>query len=380
MDGNRINTDAVRHWLALACTSGVGANTAEYLLDVAGSPAALFEHSESDRIAAGIKPALARCLQHPDWHAVDRACGWLEAAADRAILPLIDRRYPFYLQQIADPPLVLFVEGRIETLKQPQLGMVGSRNPSPDGAGLAADFAAGLSRAGVTITSGMALGIDAAAHQGALNADGHTIAVAGCGPDRIYPKSHSRLAERIRANGALVSEFFPGTPPRADNFPRRNRIISGLSTGVMVVEAALRSGSLITARYAAEQGREVFAIPGSIHSPQARGCHRLIRQGAKLVESIADILEEMPPLVTACPSPVSNEADDKPLPEVDDLSSDSVQVLEHMGDAPLSVDQLVARSGLTADTVSSILLLLELRGLVASRPGGTYSRLRRDNT
>lgn len=380
MDGKNPNADAARYWLALACTNGVGASTAEQLFDVAGSPTALFEQSESDLVAAGIRPVLAKSLQNPDWHAVDCACGWLEAAPDRALLLLNERGYPFYLQQIPDPPLVLFVEGRVDSLNQPQLGMVGSRNPSPDGAGLAADFARGFSRAGVTITSGMALGIDASAHQGALNADGQTIAVAGCGPDRIYPKAHIRLAERIRANGALVSEFFPGTPPRADNFPRRNRIISGLSLGVIVVEAALRSGSLITARYAAEQGREVFAIPGSIHSPLARGCHRLIRQGAKLVESITDVLEELPPLATAPLATASSEADHNPLPEVNALSADSVQVLEQMGDAPLSVDQLVVRSGLTADTVSSILLLLELRGLVTSQPGGVYSRLRRDNT
>lgn len=380
MEGNTPAGDEYRYWLALARINGVGARTAERLMQLAGSAAALFSHSAADLVNSGIKPALAQTLQQPDWHAVDSACQWLESAADRAILPLSDSRYPFYLRQIPDPPLVLFVEGQAGTLERCQLGMVGSRNPSPDGAGLAADFAAHLSRAGITITSGMAHGIDAAAHQGALKAGGSTVAVAGCGPDRIYPKSHARLAGQIRDNGALVSEFFPGTPPLADNFPRRNRIISGLSTGVMVVEAALRSGSLITARYAAEQGREVFAIPGSIHTPQARGCHRLIRQGAKLVESVQDVLEELQPVASDRHSMVPADTAAESSLQVDDLSADSVKVLELMGVAPVSVDRLVERSGLTADVVSSILLLLELRGLVVSRPGGTYSRLRRDNT
>lgn len=380
MEGDASDAEDRRFWLALSRIQGIGVRTAEYLIRITGSLAALFHSTESELVASGVKPALARALQQPDWRAVDHACDWLEAAPDRTTLQVTASHYPDYLRQIPDPPLVLFVQGQPGALTRPQIGIVGSRNPTPDGIGIAADFAARLSRAGLTITSGMALGIDAAAHQGAMQAGGSTVAVAGCGPDRVYPKAHARLAEGIRENGALVSEFFPGTPPLAGNFPRRNRIISGLCTGVMVVEAALRSGSLITARYAAEQGREVFAIPGSIHSPQARGCHRLIKQGAKLVETEQDVLEELRFMTTLdCMTGQPEVAAEQTL-QVDDLSTDSTQILKLMGSAAVSVDRLVERSGLTADAVSSILLLLELRGLVASQPGGTYSRLRRDNT
>ena len=372
--------DTSRFWLALARISGIGARTAEHLIRLAGSLPTLFQSTTTDLTALGIAPPLIQALQQPDWQAVDKACEWLEAAADRTIVHLTDGHYPHYLRQIPDPPLVLFVQGQLQALARPQLGIVGSRNPTADGAGIAADFAARLVGAGMTITSGMALGIDAAAHTGAMRAGGSTVAVAGCGPDRVYPKSHRRLAAEIREHGALVTEFFPGTPPLAGHFPRRNRIISGLSTGIMVVEAALRSGSLITARYAAEQGREVFAVPGSIHSPQARGCHRLLKQGAKLVETEQDILEELHSITTINGMVEGAEQPGDVELQVDDLSTESVQILELMGSAPVSVDRLVERSGLTADAVSSILLLLELRGLVASQPGGTYSRLRRDNT
>ena len=369
-----------RLWLALACISGIGATTAEHLIRLAGSLPALFRAPAAELAGMGLSPAVARALQEPDWAAVDQACEWQAAAADRTIIHLADSRYPYYLRQIPDPPLVLFVQGQPDTLARRQIGIVGSRNPTPDGAGIAADFAGRLAGTGLVITSGMALGIDAAAHAGAMRAGGRTLAVAGCGPDRVYPRAHRRLAAEIRANGALVSEFFPGTPPLAVHFPRRNRIISGLSMGVMVVEAALRSGSLITARCAAEQGREVFAVPGSIHSPQARGCHRLIKQGAKLVESEQDIFEELHSIADINVISGPDEQSAAVKLQVEDLSTESVKVLDLMGSAPVSVDQLVERSGLTADSVSSILLLLELRGLVASQPGGTYSRLRRDNT
>lgn len=380
MDRESAPVGECHYWLALAHINGVGARTAEQLIHLAGSLPALFHSRETELLAMGVSRSLAGALCRPDWRSVEKALAWQDSADDRVILSLTDERYPYFLAQIPDPPLVLFVQGRPETLAQTQLGIVGSRNPTPDGADIAAGFAGRLARAGMTITSGMALGIDAAAHTGAVHAGGSTVAVAGCGPDRIYPKSHHRLAGDIRAHGALVTEFFPGTPPLAEHFPRRNRIISGLCTGVMVVEAALRSGSLITARYAAEQGREVFAIPGSIHSPQSRGCHRLIKQGAKLVESEQDILEELQSVTMINgPAGAAEESAGVKL-EVEDLSADSVQVLDLMGTAPVSIDRLVERSGLTADAVSSILLLLELRGLVASQPGGTYSRLRRDNT
>lgn len=380
MDGNISMAAERRYWLALSCIQGIGTHTAGHLVRLFGSPSALFAQSTSQLREAGISPPLIKSLQQPDWRAVDAACDWLEAAPDRQALCLTDAGYPHYLRQIPDPPPVLFAEGRVEILGRPQIGLVGSRNPTSPGLEMAADFAAQLTRSGMVVTSGLALGIDAAAHQGALGAGGCTVAVSGCGPDRVYPKSHVRLAENIRTNGVLVSEFFPGTPPLAANFPRRNRLISGLSIGVMVVEAALRSGSLITARCAAEQGREVFAVPGSIHNPLSRGCHKLIREGAKLVESHEDILEEL------CLQLDTQSADDSPAAvsnesiTVADMSAETLELLDVMGDAPVSIDQLVERCGLTADAVSSILLLLELRGLVASQPGGTYSRLQRDNT
>lgn len=380
MERTTTGTEQQRYWLALAGMAGIGAQTAAHLIQLAGSLAALFTSSHKQLVDAGITATLATALTRPDWHAVDKACAWLQGAADRSLLTLDCSAYPYYLRQITTAPLLLFVQGAVDILNTPQLGIVGSRNPSADGCGLARDFADRLSHAGLTITSGMALGIDAAAHAGALAAGASTVAVYGCGPDRIYPKKHAGLAERIRAQGALVSEFFPGTPPVAANFPRRNRIISGLSVGVLVVEAALCSGSLITARYANEQGREVFAIPGSIHVPQARGCHYLIRQGAKLVESERDILEELVPLLNINIENSAPVEDNRQPPAPADLSAEALRLLELIGAAPTSVDNLVLQSGLTADAVSSILLLLELRGLVASQPGGTYSRLRRDNT
>jgi len=231
----------------------------------------------------------------------------------RHILTLHDPAYPALLKEIADPPPLLFVRGDPAVLSRPQLGIVGSRNPTPGGRSLAEDFARSLSRCGLVVTSGMALGIDAAGHRGALRGGGTTLAVAGTGPDRIYPARHRDLARAIVEQGAIISEFAPGTPALPSNFPRRNRIISGLSLGVLVVEAACRSGSLITARLAAEQGREVFALPGSIHNPLARGCHHLIRQGAKLVEDIEDIVEELGPLAAVISHRSGDgEAGDKP--------------------------------------------------------------------
>lgn len=399
---NPSDSSTARDWLALASITGIGARTVHRLLEYFHTPRALLESSRDERLAAGLSAQLAAAPGQPDWRRVDVACQWLDADAGHTLLTLNDPGYPWLLRQIAAPPLLLFVAGNTGLLAKPQLGIVGSRNPSVDGRATARDFATALSRAGLIITSGMALGIDADAHEGALAGSGATVAVFGCGPDKIYPRRHGSLAARIRSAGALVSEFFPGTPPLAANFPRRNRLISGLSLGILVVEAATRSGSLITARYAGEQGREVFAIPGSIHSPQARGCHQLIRQGAKLVESGHDIVEELGPLLYAhapCDRSECNAgelargqterlAGDLSMSTSDDIAGrgasnlpdEARAVLDNLGTAPASVDDLVTRSGLTADSVSSILLLLELRGLVASQPGGTYSRLRRDNT
>lgn len=298
-----------------------------------------------------------------------RELAWL-AEPDSHLLPLDDPRYPALLREIPDPPPLLYVRGNIEALSTPQLAVVGSRNPTRGGCDNARAFAAHLAHAGLTITSGLAVGIDACAHEATLEAGGATIAVAATGLDRVYPAAHRELAHRIAANGALVSEFPLGTPPRREHFPQRNRLISGLSLGVLVVEAALRSGSLITARTATEQGREVFAIPGSIHSPLARGCHALIRQGAKLVETATDVIEELGALAgfqaatTALPP-----ARSVPVPD-----DDQAKMLELIGHDPVDIDTLVERSGLTAAVVSSMLMTMELHGLVEARPGGKVQR------
>jgi DNA processing protein len=288
------------------------------------------------------------------------------------LLACTDPAYPPLLRQINDPPMVLFVRGEVNLLTQPLLAMVGSRNPSIEGKRNAEEFAAYLARCGLGIVSGMAMGIDAASHRGALKSGGATIAVWGTGLDKPYPPSHRDLAEEIAQRGLLVSEFPPGTPPLPYNFPRRNRIISGLCVGTLVVEAAQTSGSLITARLASEQGREVFAIPGSIHNPLAHGCHRLIREGAKLVESAGDILEELAPLLKLEPA---NAVD--ALPMAADTTDDPEYrlLLNSMDHAPTSIDSLVERTGLTPDVVSSMLLMLELQGQVEATPGGHYSRV-----
>ncbi len=292
-----------------------------------------------------------------------------------------DAAYPPLLLEITKPPAPLFVRGDAGTLLLPQLAIVGRRNATPGGIETAHQFAAWLAARGFCITSGLAEGIDAAAHRGALSVGGKTIAVCGTGLDMVYPRQHRELArEIIQAGGALVSEFARGTTVHPSNFPRRNRLISGLSVGTLVVEASLRSGALITARHAMEQGREVFAIPGSIHNPVARGCHRLIRNGAKLVETAADIVDELTGLLAglaldaAATIPESGAADDAEIPA--DIAADYAQLLEAMGWDVVDADDLVQRSGLTIGEVSSMLLLLEMQGSVRSLSGGRYQRVR----
>ncbi|MET0118068.1 MAG: DNA-processing protein DprA [Sedimenticola sp.] len=335
------------------------------------SPEELFANP---RLAEGL--ATGRCdlkqyLAAPDRERVEADLQWAEPA-DHHIITLADPGYPPLLAEADDPPPVLFVIGQPDILVTPQLAIVGSRNPSASGRQTARDFAFHLARSGITVTSGLATGIDGAGHEGALEAEGKTIAVTGTGLDRVYPATHHELAHRIREQGALVSEFPPGTPVRPGNFPRRNRIISGLSVGTLVVEAALKSGSLITARLASEQGREVFAIPGSIHNPLARGCHRLIRQGAKLVESSEDIIEELSPLLGSLVTPATGIREKPDPEETPDLDADYIRLLEQIGYDPLHADRLIERSGLPAENVSSMLLLLELEGYVSSLPGGRY--------
>ena len=310
----------------------------------------------------------------PNWSAAEKHLTWLKNSGCQ-ILPITqEASYPYLLGRLSDAPTVLFVQGDPSLLHLPQLAVVGSRHTSQSGFSTAKQFCAHLAKHGMTITSGMALGVDTAAHQGALSVQGKTIAVAGTGLDRVYPARNHDLAHQIAAQGALVSEYLPGTKPLRGHFPRRNRIIAGLSLGVLVVEAALKSGSLITARLANEMGREVFAIPGSIHNPLARGCHGLIRQGAKLVETAEHIIEELgAQLAELSTSLVEPMAANKSAAE--DIEPEHQTLLVAMGFDPVSPDQLVEQTGLTAAEVSSILLLLELQGQVSAEPGGLFMRI-----
>ncbi len=371
-NGGAVPQDDLRYWLALHRTPGLGAIAFQRLLDRFSSPREFFTLPASERrCALPLPPAGCAFLAAPAWDKIESDLRWAEAES-RTVLTLHDPDYPQLLKEIADPPPLLFVCGNPALLSRPQIAIVGSRNPSAGGCSLAEDFALSLCRSGLIVTSGMALGIDAASHRGALRAKGGTIAVAGTGPDRIYPARHRSLAQAIVAQGAIISEFSPGTPARPGNFPRRNRIISGLSLGVLVVEAACKSGSLITARLAAEQGREVFALPGSIHNPLARGCHQLIRQGAKLVEDISDILEELGPL--AAVTGYKSVGVGGNITDTETLPADQLQLLTSLAFEPTSIDTLVERSGLTADVVSSMLLHMELQGRVTSS-GGRYCRV-----
>ena len=363
------STEILHHWLALYRTAAIGTAGLRRLRLAFADPAAALHASPAQLQALGLAPAAVAALRQPDWAGAEADLRWLETDRHH-LIGLGDPGYPALLAEIPDPPPLLFVHGDPTVLSLPQLALVGSRNPTPTGTRAAHDFAAHLAGAGLIITSGLALGVDGAAHQGALDAGGITLAVMGTGPDRIYPARHRDLAHAIVERGALVTEFPLGTPPLPDHFPRRNRLISGLSLGTLVVEAALRSGSLITARFALEQGREVFAIPGSIHNPLARGCHALIRQGAKLVEDAHDITEELGALCGAC---VAGDPRETP-PESGELAEDYRQLLDCMGYDPVSVDELASRCGLTAKALSSMLLLLELQDYVTSSAGGRYVR------
>jgi DNA processing protein len=356
-------------WLQLTLTPGLGAATIRGLLKQFGLP----ENVLAARRAELARFASAEALQALDSDAVskavERAIAWL-AQPNNALVTLADGAYPRLLLETADPPALLYCRGRIELLNCPALAVVGSRNATAQGVSNAEQFARSFSAAGLTIISGLAQGIDAAAHRGGLAAAGSTIAVMGTGVDSTYPRSNAALAEDIAARGLLVSEFALGTQAFAHNFPRRNRLISGLAQGCLVIEAALASGSLITARSAAEQGREVFAVPGSIHSPLSKGCHALIKTGAKLAESAEDVLSELAAFrrtgfaSTRAPASVAARSGDADEP-----------LLACMGFDPVDVDSLCARAGLPAERVSAELLRLELAGRVAALPGGLYQRL-----
>ncbi|MCW5654924.1 DNA-processing protein DprA [Hydrogenophaga sp.] len=354
-------------WLRLLLTPGVGSETARKLLAAWGLPQDIFDQDVTAWQTV-VGPHLARALDTPpaDLDAtLDRLQAWLAEHTQRHVLTLGDTLYPPDLLEMADPPLMLYVQGDVQALHHPRrLAIVGSRNPTPQGEAHARQFAQALGEAGLCVVSGLALGIDGAAHEGALLAGAPTVAVIGTGLDRVYPKRHLDLAHRIAEHGAIVSEYPLGTPPLAANFPQRNRIIAGLSQGTLVVEAALKSGSLITARLAAEQGREVFAIPGSIHSPQARGCHALIRQGAKLVESAQDILEDLQIAPPQTPSQTVEASSDNGDP-----------LLNAMGYDPVSLDALQARTGLDTPHLQARLLELELQGDLSRLPGGLLQRM-----
>lgn len=362
----------LRCWLALAQTPGVGARTFQALLKAGIGLAELFEQPASVLYDLGLSNRVIEALRRPDWKSVERTLAWA-VQPNCHILTLTDPAYPPQLQEIASPPPVLFVHGQPRQLHRAQLAVVGSRNPSSVGQKLAFEFAKALAELGLVITSGLATGIDGAAHRGAL-AGGTTVAVVGTGPDRVYPSQHKNLAAEIVTRGAIVSEFPPGTPVRAKHFPRRNRIIAGLSLGTLVVEATHRSGSLITARFALEQGREVMAIPGAIHNPQAKGCNALIREGAKLVETIEDILEALN-LITP-----PHSAPDAQLPSScppnNELSDDYQDLLSKIDYCPIPVDRLVEITGLTPADLASMLLVLELEGYITAVPGGCYQRIR----
>lgn len=347
-------------WLALSQIAGLGNEGARRLLQVFGVPVGIFAapiHALRQVVSPAVAEAICTGVNYATLAPVE---AWLEDTSNH-IITLADPDYPQSLLNISDPPLLLYVKGRRELLNRQALAIVGSRNATAQGLKNAEAFAQATSVAGLCIASGMAHGIDAAAHRGGLMGPGASIAVVGTGLDRIYPAANRELAHRLVNEGALISEFSLGTPPIAANFPRRNRIISGLSQGCLVVEASLQSGSLITARMALEQGREVFAIPGSIHAAQSKGCHYLIKQGAKLVECAEDILEELGHSTFAAITSAAATAD-HPL-------------FEHLGFDPVDVDSLCRRSGLTIEALSAILLQLELEGGIAALPGGLYQRI-----
>ncbi len=367
-----MNVEAsLKAWLALSLTRGLGDESARRLLKEIGLPEVIFSASQS-ALRHFVKTDIAANISNGiDETALAPALEWLQDDNNH-VVTLADEHYPQALLNIPDPPLLLYVKGRLDLLNRHALAVVGSRNATPQGVKNAEAFALSLSDAGLCIISGMAHGIDAAAHHGALRGKGGSIAIVGTGLDKVYPAANRDLAHALAEHGALVSEFPIGTPPLAANFPRRNRIISGMSLGCLVVEASLQSGSLITARLALEQSRDVFAIPGSIHSPQSKGCHALLKQGAKLVETAQDIIEELGSLsvTTQSGSGARNPAKQDHGPE----NTDSA-LLEQLGYDPVNVETLSMRCGLTVSELSAMLLTLELAGHISALPGGMYQRI-----
>jgi DNA processing protein len=374
-------------WIILLHTPGVGPVTWYKLIQKFGSPTAVVKANLNELQEFGLKDNACQWLQQPDLQVVEISSQWLNNKNNQ-IIPLNHPHYPPLLAATHTPPPLLFVTGNSNVLCKPQIAIVGTRNASDSGRGIAWEFARTLAESGYVVTSGLAIGIDAAAHEGAL-VGGISVAVSATGLDRVYPPINRDLAHRIAGTGALVSELSPGTPVRKENFPQRNRIISGMCLGVLVVEAAAKSGSLITAKMAAEQNREVFAIPGSIHSPLSKGCHALIRNGAKLVETAEDIIEELGSLQKQLMTNVINSeltSNDSSLliPKISEiniamnvemnLDENAKLLLNHLGYDPVAQDVLVQRSGLAAHIVSATLIDLEMDGYIISMPGGRYCR------
>lgn len=366
-------------WLRLLLTPGVGSVKARKLLATFGSPEAIFKQS---------LPALGQIISSKQVDAIltpppgyeqarHQLRNWLDQNPAHHVLPLGHIHYPQKLLETPDPPILLFANGNLDLLRRPALAIVGSRNPTPQGKETAQDFARSFSRQGITIVSGLALGIDGISQQAAIQESGSTIAVLGTGIDRVYPASHHALTHQIAQKGLLLSEYPLGTAPTTHNFPKRNRIIAGLSLGTLVVEATVHSGSLITAKMAAEMGREVFAIPGSIHSPQSKGCHWLIKQGAKLVETAQEIIEELriPRVDTGAPEHTSSVTTTENPP-----NSTTQTILQAIGQGPTSFDAITQRTGLDAALLQTELLMLELNQQIARLPGGLFQQLHSDKT
>ena len=354
------------YWLMLLKAPYVGVRSFYKALEIFETPEQVFSASKAQLKDCGLfRKAAIDFIEKNDKSLVAPDLSWAKTK-DCHILTLIDKAYPEQLKTLADPPPVLYVRGNVDCLSEPQLGIVGSRNPSVSGKKHAQDFAQSLSKQGIVVTSGMASGIDASAHIGALEADRPTIAVCGTGLDRIYPAKHKSLAHQIATKGALVSEFCIGTAPIAANFPRRNRIISGLSLGVLVVEASIKSGTMITAKLAADQNREVFAIPSTIDNPLSKGCHQLIKQGAKLVENIADILDELQLPMSYSPDQMTDAISTK---DVDNTPS---VLLKYLSYEAISIDEMVEKSGLSPQIITQELLLLELENRVIKIEGRGY--------
>jgi DNA processing protein len=370
-----------RDWLIFLNAPSIAGASIVKLFDSMGGVSVAASASARDLTRRGLPEDTVAAVVNPDEAKIESDLRWLEQP-NHHLLCWDDDAFPVLLRRIPSPPAALFIDGDPGCLWQPQIAVIGSRNPTAGGLDHARDFAATLARQGMTITSGLASGIDTQAHRAALDAGALTIAVNGTGLDQVYPRSSARVAERIRTQGAMVSELPLGAPPKPQHFPSRNRIISGLSLAVLVVEAGLNSGTLITARKAAEQGREVFALPGSLNNPMAKGCHRLIREGARLVETTADIMQELGPIAAELQMEIrqrlepAGEVPEKPAGAVESLLDDPdyQKVWDVLGFDPKPVDVIIGQTGLSAREISSMLLMMELRGMVRKHDNGRYIR------